>query len=144
MQSVEMYELEICDKHILATYPSAQNGNTTPEKKFLQIPYDEIAKVDFQREYTRGQKVNFTIYHKSGCVELCIENPEEAAQMIEKGIKRVKTKEPVTDFSQVEAPRKESPKDQIKRTCACCGEVYFADSEEEKEFCSECLKELNL
>lgn len=90
LKQIEMCELDLYKKYILVTYPSRQYGDKLAVKCFLRLSYDEIQKIDWEERFEKGQRTNFTIYHKNGCIELLIEHPEWAATAIDESIKMSK------------------------------------------------------
>ncbi len=90
LMQIKLSEIELLKNYILITAPSTLVWNKFPEKSFIRLSYDEIQKIDWEEEYKKGQKKNFTIYHKNGCIELCIEDPEAVAYDIDEYIRKIK------------------------------------------------------
>lgn len=91
LKQIEMCELDLYKKYVLVTYPSRQHGDKLAVKCFIRLSYDDIQKIDWEEQFEKGQRTNFTIYHKNGCIELLIEHPEWAATAIDESIKIAKS-----------------------------------------------------
>ncbi len=97
LQGVELSCLEVYKSHILIIYNSQTSERKPPIKNSIRLEYTDIQKIDYEESIPKWKRTNFSVYHRTGVIELCLDDAEEAAatidQMIQKHMECVSSEE---------------------------------------------------
>ncbi len=90
LQGVELSCVEVFKSHVLIVYNSQTSSNKPPVKGSIRLEYTDIQKIDYETDIPKWQRTNFSVYHRNGVVELCLDDAEEAAMTIGRALREYK------------------------------------------------------